>query len=75
MAYHIIIDGHEIDLDKYSIDEFYNADDAGTRVTDEQWDETQARKAAAEAAGDDYVSWIPIADWNGDGGAPGPDEE
>lgn len=65
MAHTINIDGHQIDLDKYDVDQFYNADD-GSRVTDEQWDESQARIAAAEALGDDYQSWIPVRDWSGD---------
>lgn len=42
---YIDIDGHRVRASE--ADHFWNGD--GTRVTDEQWDETKRRRAAIEA--------------------------
>lgn len=73
MAEHYIeIDGHRVDPDKADL--FHNMDD-GSRTTDEEWDESKRRMEEAEALeGDDAITWIPVADWNGDGGELGTNE-
>jgi hypothetical protein len=40
------LDGHLVDADK--LDQFHNGSD-GSRVTDEEWDESKARKEFAES--------------------------
>lgn len=42
----VVIDGHKVD--PHRVDEFYDGK-TGRRVTDEEWDESARRKAAAEA--------------------------
>ena len=54
------IDGHKVDADK--VDLFFNQHD-GSRVTDEEWDESKRRQAEAEALGDDAVTWQSIDDY------------
>lgn len=72
MTRFIEIDGHKVDAD--IADLFYNMSD-GSRVTNDEWDESKRRIAEAEALeGDDAITWIPVADWNGDGGVPGTNE-
>lgn len=73
MAQHYIeIDGHKVDPEKADL--FYNMND-GTRVTDEEWDESARRIKEAEALeGEDAITWVPVRDWNGDGGAAGTNE-
>jgi hypothetical protein len=57
---YVDIDGHRVLADK--ADAFYNHD--GTRVTDEQWDESKRRVAEAEALeGDDAITWQSIEDY------------
>lgn len=53
----IEIDGHVIDLNKYSPDIFFSGKD-GERVTDEEWDESARRVREAEAS--DEVTWTPV---------------
>lgn len=54
------IDGHVIDANKYSPDLFYSGKD-GTRVSDEEWDESARRVKEAEAS--DEVTWTPIDEY------------
>lgn len=46
MIENVIIDGHNVPA--AIADQFYNASD-GSRVTDEQWDESKRRIAEAES--------------------------
>lgn len=59
----VLIDGHRVDPGK--VDLFFNHD--GTRVSDEQWDETTRRIREAEA-NPAAITWQPIADY--EAGAP-----
>lgn len=59
---YIDIDGHQVEAGK--ADRFYNYD--GTRVSDEQWDESKRRQAEAEALeGDAAITWTPIDEYGG----------
>lgn len=53
----VVIDGHHVPA--HQADLFYNADD-GSRITDEQWDESKRRVAEAEADGDEVPTWEAI---------------
>jgi hypothetical protein len=58
------IDGHRVPAAKADL--FYHADGSGRRLTDAEWDETQARTTELEALGDDAVTWAPIEDYEAD---------
>lgn len=70
--YTVGIDGHRVDAD--TADLFYNMDD-GSRISDAQWDESKRRVQDAEMLdtdpGNPLVTWIPVRDYNGDGGELG----
>lgn len=55
------IDGYKVDAD--TADLFYNAND-GSRVTDEQWDESKRRMLEVETLDSDpdnpFVTWEPL---------------
>lgn len=54
MGYGVEIDGFLVDPDTHDLDTFFSGKD-GTRVSDEQWDESKRRVAEAEAT--DEITW------------------
>lgn len=68
------IDGHKVIADR--VDLFYSGKD-GERITDAEWDESKRRIENAEMLDTDpdspLVTWVPVRDYNGDGGNLGTD--
>lgn len=57
MGIAVVIRGHLVDTDLHDVDSFSSGRD-GRPVTDEEWDESARRVAAAEALeGDDAITW------------------
>lgn len=71
------VNGFTIDADKYSPDQFFSGKD-GSTLSDGEWDESKRRVTAMEAIDTDpenpVMTWVPVRDWNGDGGELGPNK-
>lgn len=71
------VNGFTIDATKFSPDQFHSGRD-GSLIPDSEWDESKRRVENAEMLDTDpdnpLVTWVPIRDWNGDGGELGTNE-
>lgn len=76
MGNKVNIAGHVVDPEKHDLDYFFSGRD-GSAVSDAEWDESKRRLENAEMLDSDpdnpLVTWIPIRDYNGDGGDLGTD--